>query len=577
MAAVGDSVGHYTITGVIGRGAMATVYRAHDDRLNRDVALKLLDPGYSIDFIYRARFEREYRITALLKNDHIVPIYDGGAWGDQLYIAMMLVDGPNLAEVMKSEGPLELARVVSIVTQLADALDEAHSQRVIHRDVKPANVLMASHGQNGTDHVYLADFGLTLGMEGTHLTRTGGFMGTLAYTAPEQLNSAPIDGRADEYALAATTFQMLTDEMPYRRDNEMALVNAQLFDPPPLATDLRPDLPSRVGQVVARGMAKRPEDRYRSAGEFAKALAAAGAHYVAGAAPAPLAVSATAPTVVSGPRPRRVAPAAMVVGLIAAAGLGALVAFAAVSFLAAPPSATQSPALPTVPAVAVSSPAPAATATATAEPTPSILLPTDNPSSTPSSSQTRTPRPTARPTPSPTSTPTLTPTPPPTATPTPPPDLPLVADGNWSVGNSPSGVSGDPFVAVGEHHRRYAITSHCASEADCRLAVNTFDSDTGNRLGSIIFKWNGSVYTYSGAAQWYSRIGGSTCQTSSGDLVSGAYTTREQVHISPSQTASGLVVGMSGTKTISGSPTAAGGAAGCAPFAMTFDVSMSVT
>ena len=321
MATIGDRIGSYVITGIIGRGAMANVYRAHDERLNRDVALKLLDPGYALDFIFRARFEREFRVTAQLANDHIVPVYDGGAWNDQLYIAMALIDGPNLAEVMKAEGPLDVTRVASIVTQVADALDEAHRHRVIHRDVKPANVLLVRHGQSETEHAYLADFGLTLGMEGTHLTRTGGFMGTLAYSAPEQLNSAPIDGRADEYALAATTFQMLTGELPFKRDNEVALINAHLFDPPPKVTDFKPDLPPRLDAVIARGMAKKPEDRYPTAGDFAKALAAAAAAWARSPAMA----------VASSQRPNRVAPIAVLFGLLAAAVLGAAVAFAVLS------------------------------------------------------------------------------------------------------------------------------------------------------------------------------------------------------------------------------------------------------
>ncbi len=258
MPAVGDRIGSYVVTGTIGRGAMASVYRAHDERLNRDVALKVLDQGYSVDFIFRARFEREYGVTARLRGDHNIPVYDAGAWNHQLYIAMMLVDGPNLGEVLKADGQLELSRVVSIVSQIADALDEAHGQRVIHRDVKPANILLTHHGSTGAEHAYLADFGLTLGMEGTHLTRTGGFMGTLAYSSPEQLNSAPIDGRADEYALAATAYHMLAGKPPFRRDNEMALINAHLFDPPPALSESRPDLPSRVGDVLVRGLAKLP-------------------------------------------------------------------------------------------------------------------------------------------------------------------------------------------------------------------------------------------------------------------------------------------------------------------------------
>ncbi len=344
MATIGDRIGNYVIRSVIGRGAMATVYRVHDERLNRDVALKLLDTGYSLDFIFRARFEREYRVMARISNDHIVPVYDAGSWNDQLYIAMMLVDGPNLAQILTSEGPLEMARVVSIMSQVADALDAAHSERVVHRDVKPANILVARHGQSETEHVYLADFGLTLGMEGTHLTRTGAFMGTLAYSAPEQLTSAPIDGRADEYALAATTYLALTGELPFVRDNEMALVNAHMFDRPPPVTELRPELPTRVDSVVARGMAKRPEDRYRSTGEFAKALATAGASAkvlpAAAGGMVNTSVAALPSTAAGGSRRGRIWVAAIVVALFVAAGLGAAGTFALLSHGSPAPLAT---------------------------------------------------------------------------------------------------------------------------------------------------------------------------------------------------------------------------------------------
>src|SRR3954447_8013954 len=272
MTAVGDLVGSYRVTGIVGRGAMSTVYRAHDERLNRYVALKLLAPEYGLDFIFRARFEREYRLTALLNHPNIVPVYDAGEWHDQLYIVQKLIEGPNLQEVIQHESPLSLARTVASVSQVADALDEAHGHRVVHRDVKPANILLDEPSSNGAEHVYLADFGLTLGMEGTHLTRTGSFMGTLAYAAPEQLGSGPIDGRADQYARAPTTFQMLTGQPPFRRDNEFALINAHLFDRPPAMSALRPDLPHRVGDVIGKALSKKPEDRYATTGDFADAL-----------------------------------------------------------------------------------------------------------------------------------------------------------------------------------------------------------------------------------------------------------------------------------------------------------------
>jgi serine/threonine-protein kinase len=560
MPKVGERVANYVITGIIGRGAMATVYRAHDERLNRDVALKLLDQGYAMDFIFRARFEREYRVTALLHHDHIVPVYDAGTFGDQLYIAMMLVDGPNLAEVMKQDGPLSLARTADLVSQIADALDEAHSQRVIHRDVKPANVLLAPVGPGQTEHVYVADFGLTLGMEGTRLTRTGGFMGTLAYTAPEQLNSAPIDGRADQYALAATTYQMLTGELPFKRDNEMALVNAQLFDAPPKVTELRPDLPAKVDDVIAKGMAKRPEDRYRTTSEFAKALTLASSR--AFSAPTVIAAAAAAAT------PRGVNQASLVAltaaALLALLGGGALV-FA--MFNGGQPRETAPP-LPSLPAIAVASPSafpgPSILSTPTATAIQNSPLPSPSPTQTP----TKTPK-GPPPTPPP---PTIGPPPTPTV---PPQNLPLVADGSWSVDNSPTGGTGTPYVFVGEHRRRYVINSNCTSLDTCRLNAITYDADSGKRLGAITFKWSGNTYDYRGGADWYSREGGSSCQTSGGDVIANAYSTHEDVHVAPTTPAGSTATQMTGTKTISGTPTAAGTAAGCAPFEMTYSVVMN--
>ncbi len=138
-------------------------------------------------------------------------------------------------------------------------------------------------------------------------------------------------------------------------------------------------------------------------------------------------------------------------------------------------------------------------------------------------------------------------------------------------------MSGDPHVLVGPHDRRYVTSSRCSSEADCRLSVNSFDSDSGKRLGSIIFKWNGSSFVFGGPAKWYSAAGGATCQTSSGDLLPGAYTTHEQVTVTPGSIQDGVIIAMSGTKTISGTPTAAGAAAGCTPFAMTYTVNMTST
>ena len=143
--------------------------------------------------------------------------------------------------------------------------------------------------------------------------------------------------------------------------------------------------------------------------------------------------------------------------------------------------------------------------------------------------------------------------------------------------NTPSGVSGDPYLVIGEHRRRYVIASNCQSQADCRLAVDSFDSDTGKRLGSITFRWNGSSYTYRGVPQWFAKAGGSTCRTTAGDLIANAYSTHEEVSVTPGQTQGGLIVEMTGTKTISGTPTAIGTAAGCDPFTMSYSVDMVST
>src|SRR3954453_1014117 len=440
MTAVGDLIGSYRVTGIIGRGAMSTVYSAHDERLNRYVALKLLSAEYGLDFIFRARFEREYRLTALLSHPNIVPVYDAGEWQDQLYIVQKLIEGPNLATVIQHESPLSLARTVSIVTQVADALDEAHEHRVVHRDVKPANILLDEPTASGAEHVYLADFGLTLGMEGTHLTRTGSFMGTLAYAAPEQLGSGPIDGRADQYALASTTFQMLTGQPPFRRDNEFALINAHLFDKPPALSALRPDLPHRVGDVIAKALSKKPEDRFATTGDFADALV-----HAAGRAAGTL-----APPAGSKPSRSLVPLIAAAVAVLAFAGVGGAAVLGV--FNSAPPGSTGGPGASARASalagglVADASPTPL-TQPSGLTPSPSYVPtgPTAEPSAPGSA---HTPRPTGKqnptatpdhtpgPTGSPITGPSPTPTPTPTTTAPPPSGLPVLASGTWNVSNT---------------------------------------------------------------------------------------------------------------------------------------------
>ena len=278
MHKVGERIGPYEIVAPIGTGGMAEVYRAIDHNLEREVALKLLGQELSLDPQFRARFVREYRLAAALHHPNIVPIYDAGELADQLYIAMPIVGDANLIEIIKREGPLGLTRTVEITTQVASALEAAHAQGIVHRDVKPANILIAQQGNPVRDHAYLVDFGLTRTVESnTLLTRTGVFLGTPAYMAPEVLRARPIDGRADQYALACTVYQMLTGSAPFVRGNQAALITAHLYDVPPTLNSIRPDLPRSVSNVLERALAKDPDQRYPSMTAFAEALGSAAA------------------------------------------------------------------------------------------------------------------------------------------------------------------------------------------------------------------------------------------------------------------------------------------------------------
>jgi len=278
---VNKRIGDLELLGRIGEGGMGVVERAHDHRLDRDVAVKLLTPGLLADDTARARFDRECHIAATLQHPNVVPVYDVGAAGRQTYVVMMLVDGPDLARVLAETGPLEPARAVVIIGQVAAALDAAHERDLVHRDVKPGNILLARAG--GADHAYLTDFGLARAIgEASALSRSGGALGTLGYVAPEQLEGAPIDGRADTYSLACVAYEALTGQPPFGRGTERALVTAHLTAPPPRLSAARSGLPPALDGVIARGMAKHPAERYASSGEFARALARA----LTGAAPA---------------------------------------------------------------------------------------------------------------------------------------------------------------------------------------------------------------------------------------------------------------------------------------------------
>jgi hypothetical protein len=287
---LGTELGPYRIEAVIGRGGMGVVYLATHGRLGRKVALKIVAPEYSDDARLRARFIRESQMAAAIDHPNILPIYEADEADGVLFIAMRLVEGADLASRLGA-GPLEPRQAIQVLAQVAAALDAAHTRGLIHRDVKPANVLIApGSSADGGDHVYLTDFGLTKrGGSESSLTAVGAFAGTLAYIAPEQVEGREVDGRADQYSLACVAFECLTGQVPFERESDIAVAMAQLRDAPPSAQELRPELPSRVDAVLARGMAKAPDDRYASCVAFVADLR--GALDISATAPQPIPVA----------------------------------------------------------------------------------------------------------------------------------------------------------------------------------------------------------------------------------------------------------------------------------------------
>ena len=268
--ALGEDIAGYRVESFIGRGGMAVVYRALDLRLGRQVALKVLAPELAENEMFRQRFTRESKLAAAIDHPNIIPIYEAGEASSLLYIVMRYVNGMDLKALLEREGRLEPAYAVDLFVQVAGALDAAHARGLVHRDVKPGNILVESgHGGEHADHVYLTDFGVTKNfgvnknsLSRADLTAVGHFVGTIDYVAPEQISSKPTDGRADIYALGCLMFQSLAGALPFQRDDDAALLFAHLIEPVPPLTSYRPDLPVGVNDVFYRAMAKSPEDRY---------------------------------------------------------------------------------------------------------------------------------------------------------------------------------------------------------------------------------------------------------------------------------------------------------------------------
>jgi hypothetical protein len=268
----GSRIAGYRLEEWIGQGGLAVVFRAQDERLHRRVALKILLPALAADDEFRHRFIRESRSAAAVDDPHIIPVFEAGDANGLLFIAMRYVPGGDAGTLVRRLGPLPIARAAAIISAVASALDAAHAAGLVHRDVKPANMLVDSR-PGRPDHVYLSDFGLTRGGQSSaSLTGTGHFMGTPDYCAPEQIEGRPVDARTDQYALACAAFTLLSGEPPFSRDQDMAVLYAHLYEPPPRLTSRRKDLPPAVDEVLLRALAKAPRDRYPSCGEFADAL-----------------------------------------------------------------------------------------------------------------------------------------------------------------------------------------------------------------------------------------------------------------------------------------------------------------
>ncbi|MEU6830857.1 protein kinase [Nocardia beijingensis] len=263
----GGTFGNYFLERLLGRGGMGEVWLAHDHD-GRTVALKVLSAAYTADSIYRQRFEREARLGARARNPHLVPIHAFGEVDGHLFLEMAYIEGVDLGTRLRT-GALPPNRAVDVIAQAAEALDAAHAAGLVHRDVKPGNILLHTSG-----FVYLIDFGIARAADGTALTATGLVVGTLGYMAPERFTGT-VDARSDVYSLACVLYETLTGQPPYGTGDPAQQMRAHLMTEPPRASRAAPGVPPALDEVIAKGMAKEPDARYGSAGEFAAAAAAA--------------------------------------------------------------------------------------------------------------------------------------------------------------------------------------------------------------------------------------------------------------------------------------------------------------
>src|SRR4051794_12956549 len=290
----GTEFADHVIRGIAGRGGMGTVYRATHVTLEREVALKVIASESSRDHEFRERFQREFRAAASIQHPNVIPVYHAGECDGLLYVTMRYVEGTDLARLLHAEGRLDPATAADLVAQVGGALDAPHKAGIVHRDVKPANVLIEF--RDGAMHATLTDFGLMKNLRSTtQITQAGSVIGTFDYAAPEQLKEGPIDARTDVYALGGVLYQTLTGKVPYPRETAAATMLAHLDSPPPSVLTILPDASELLGEVVRRAMAKDPRDRYPSAGDLGRSARAAAEDRRAGAEERSVAAGDAAP------------------------------------------------------------------------------------------------------------------------------------------------------------------------------------------------------------------------------------------------------------------------------------------
>ncbi|HEY3878829.1 MAG TPA: protein kinase [Trebonia sp.] len=267
---VGEEFAGYRLTAIIGRGGMSTVFRAENPRLGNTIALKVLAPELATNDIFRTRFLEESRIAASMNHPNVIPIHDMGSSGGLLFIAMRYVTGTDMRQMLKKRGRLPADRALLLLSQVARALDAAHRRGLVHRDVKPGNLLVErANDDTDPDHVYLADFGITKHMGGqSGLTATGQSIGTIDYVAPEQIRGISVTGLADQYSLGCVLYECLTGRVPFEKDLDAAIIWAHMEEMPTQPTMLRAELPPAIDEVFARALAKNPGDRYETCREF---------------------------------------------------------------------------------------------------------------------------------------------------------------------------------------------------------------------------------------------------------------------------------------------------------------------